>query len=122
MLISHDIEIIRRLSDSVAVMYGGTVLEYGSAREILSVDIESKHPYTMALLSSIPSEKHIKEKAYLQAIKGDVLDTLNIPEGCRFSARCHRFTDRIKDRCHSHEPDLQEISPGHFARCWLYSD
>lgn len=122
MLISHDIEIIRRLSDSVAVMYGGTVLEYGSTREILSVDIESKHPYTMALLSSIPSEEHIKEKAYLQAIKGDVLDTINIPKGCRFFARCTRFTDGIRDKCHSREPDLQEISPGHFARCWLYSD
>ena len=122
MLISHDIEIIKRLSDSAAVMYGGTVMEYGPARDILGVDIEIKHPYTSALLASIPSEKHIKEKAYLQAIEGDVLDTINTPEGCRFYARCNRVTDGIRERCHYHEPHLREISPGHCVRCWLYFD
>ena len=122
MLISHDIEVIKRLSDSAAVMYGGTLMEYGPARDILRVDLESKHPYTAALLASIPSEKHIKEKAYLQAIKGDVLDTINTPEGCRFYARCNRVTDGIREKCHYHEPDLREISPGHCVRCWLYFD
>lgn len=122
MLISHDIEVIKRLSDSAAVMYGGTVMEYGTARDILFVDLESKHPYTAALLASIPTEKHIKEKAYLQAIEGDVLDTINTPEGCRFYTRCNRMTDRIKEKCQYHEPDLREISLGHCVRCWLYFD
>src|SRR3990172_6714199 len=62
MLISHDISIISRLSDSVAVMYGGTVCDYGPAKEILSTGSESKHPYTSALLASIPSAQNIKEK------------------------------------------------------------
>jgi len=122
MLISHDIEVIKRLSDSAAVMYGGRVMEYGSASDILFVGLESKHPYTAALLASIPSEKHIKEKAYLQAIEGDVLDTINTPEGCRFYARCNRVTDGIREKCQYYEPDLREISPGHCARCWLYFD
>jgi oligopeptide/dipeptide ABC transporter ATP-binding protein len=122
MLISHDIEVIKRLSDSAAVMYGGTLMEYGPARDILGVDIEIKHPYTSALLASIPSEKHIKEKAYLQAIEGDVLDTINTPEGCRFYARCNRVTEKTREKCHYHEPDLREISPGHCMRCWLYFD
>jgi peptide/nickel transport system ATP-binding protein len=122
MLISHDIAVIRRLSDSAAVMYGGTLMEYGPARDILRVDRETKHPYTAALLASIPSEKHIKEKAHLQAIEGDVLDTINTPDGCRFSARCNRVTDGIREKCHYHEPDLREISPGHCVRCWLYFD
>ncbi|KPK97655.1 MAG: hypothetical protein AMJ95_07970 [Omnitrophica WOR_2 bacterium SM23_72] len=122
MLISHDIEIIKRLSDSAAVMYGGTVMEYGSVRDVLVVDLESKHPYTAALLASIPSERHIKEKAYLQSIEGDVLDTINTPEGCRFYARCNRVTDGIREKCQYHEPDLREISPGHYLRCWLYFD
>jgi oligopeptide/dipeptide ABC transporter ATP-binding protein len=122
MLISHDIEVIKRLSDSAAVMYGGTLMEYGPASDILCVDRESKHPYTAALLASIPSEKHIKEKAYLQAIEGDVLDTINTPDGCRFYARCNRVTEGIREKCQYHEPDLREISPGHCVRCWLYFD
>ncbi len=122
MLISHDIAVIRRLSDSAAVMYGGTLMEYGPAGEILRVNRESKHPYTGALLASIPSEKHIKEKAYLQAIEGDVLDTINTPDGCRFYARCNRIPDRIREKCCYHEPDLREISAGHYVRCWLYFD
>lgn len=122
MLISHDIAMIARLSDSVAVMYGGTVVEEGGGREILAPAVENKHPYTAALLLSIPSEANIKQKGYLQAIKGDVLDTINIPAGCRFYSRCDRVTGRIRERCERQEPDLREIAPGHRVRCWLYFD
>ncbi len=122
MLISHDISIISRLSDSVAVMYGGTVVEYGPSKDTLALDFESKHPYTEALLASIPSAQNIKEKGYLQAITGDVLDTINTPLGCRFYGRCHRVTDAIREKCAFKEPDLREIAPGHRVRCWLYFD
>ena len=122
MLISHDISVISRLSDSVAVMYGGTVLEYGPAKHILSTGFELKHPYTSALLASIPSTQNIKEKGYLQAIEGDVLDTINIPEGCRFYGRCNRVTEKIRDQCTHQEPDLREIKGGRKVRCWLYFD
>ena len=122
MLISHDIGIISRLSDSIVVMYGGTVFEYGPAKEILSEGFTSKHPYTSALLASIPSDRNIKEKAYLQAIEGDVLDTINIPAGCRFYGRCGRTTDKIREKCQRQEPDLRDVGPGHKVRCWLYFD
>jgi oligopeptide/dipeptide ABC transporter ATP-binding protein len=122
MLISHDISIISRLSDSVAVMYGGTVVECGPARDILSIKFESKHPYTAALLASIPSAENIREKGYLQAIEGDVLDTINIPAGCRFYGRCSRVTDAIRENCERREPDLREVGPCHKVRCWLYFD
>ena len=122
MLISHDISILSRLSDSVAVMYGGTVFEYGPTRHILSKGEEAKHPYTSALLASIPSAQNIREKGYLQAIEGDVLDTINIPEGCRFYSRCSRVMERIREKCIRHEPDLREIGSGHKVRCWLYFD
>jgi peptide/nickel transport system ATP-binding protein len=122
MLISHDINVITELSDKVAVMYGGTVLEHGPAKEILSERFIYKHPYTEALLASIPSEQHIREKGYLQAIKGDVLDTINIPEGCRFRNRCNKIADRIRKQCEHIEPDLKEVSPGHSVRCWLFVD
>ena len=122
MLISHDISIISRLADSIAVMYGGTVFEYGPAKEILSTWFSSKHPYTAALLASIPTEVNIKEKGYLLAIEGDVLDTINIPAGCRFYSRCNRVNDKIREKCERQEPDLREIVPGHKVRCWLYFD
>jgi oligopeptide/dipeptide ABC transporter ATP-binding protein len=120
MLISHDISIISRLSDRVAVMYGGTVFEYGPARDILAVDAAAKHPYTAALLTSIPSARNVREKGYLHAIEGDVLDTINIPAGCRFFGRCNRVTDAIREKCDHHEPELREITTGHKVRCWLY--
>jgi len=122
MLIGHDISIISRLSDSVAVMYGGTVCDYGPVKKILSAGLESKHPYTSALLASVPSAQNIKEKGYLQAIEGDVLDTVNIPAGCRFYSRCNRVTEKIREKCASHEPALREIRSGHKVRCWLYFD
>lgn len=122
MLISHDIEVVGRLSDRVAVMYGGRVVESGSVREILRTQDGSNHPYTAALLACIPEEKHIKEKVSLQAIKGDVIDTVNIPGGCRFYPRCNQVNDRVRENCQEHEPALQEIFPGHWVRCWLYFD
>ncbi len=122
MLISHDISIISRLSDSIAVMYGGTVFEYGPAKEILSTWFTSKHPYTTALLASIPSDRNIREKAYLHAIEGDVLDTINVPAGCRFYSRCNRVTDQVRERCMRREPELKDVVPGHKVRCWLYQD
>jgi oligopeptide/dipeptide ABC transporter ATP-binding protein len=122
MLISHDISIISRLSDTVAVMYGGTVVEEGPAGDILARTAERKHPYTAALLASIPSAENVREHGALQAIEGDVLDTINIPAGCRFYGRCNRVTAGIREKCEKVEPNLQEIGPGHRARCWLYVD
>jgi oligopeptide/dipeptide ABC transporter ATP-binding protein len=122
MLISHDISIISRLSDRVAVMYGGTVVEDGSAHTVLARVAEAKHPYTEALLKSMPSSTNITEDGHLQAIEGDVLDTINIPEGCRFYGRCTRVTAGIREACEHREPDLREITPGHKVRCWLYVD
>ncbi len=120
MLISHDISIISRLADSIAVMYGGMVVEYGPAKDVLALEAPRKHPYTAALMSSIPSARNIREQGYLQAIEGDVLDTINIPEGCRFYGRCGKVTAAIRAKCEHSEPDLREIGPGHKARCWLY--
>jgi peptide/nickel transport system ATP-binding protein len=122
LLISHDIDVIKTLSDRVAVMYGGKVLESGPSKEILSAGQHNTHPYTAALLASIPTAHQIREKSYLQAIKGDVIDTVNLPQGCRFYARCRQVTKQIKKQCKHQEPELREISPNHKVRCWLYFD
>ena len=120
MLISHDIDVIRALSDQVAVMYGGTILEHGPAEAILSGGMAPSHPYTEALMASIPNREQIRQKAYLQAIKGEVLDTINLPEGCRFYPRCEQITDPIREQCRQQEPDLLPIANGHRIRCWRY--
>ena len=120
MLISHDIDVIRSLSDQVAIMYGGTILEHGPTDVILSGGMAPNHPYTAALMASIPDREQIRTKAYLQAIKGEVLDTINLPEGCRFYPRCEKVTDQIREWCRHQEPELASISNGHRVRCWLY--
>ena len=120
LLISHDISVIERLSDRVAIMYGGTVVESGRAADVLASEAPTRHPYTAALLASIPSTEDIRQKNYLHAIEGEVLDTINVPRGCRFYGRCNRVTEAIRDNCASAEPPLTEIAPGHKLRCWLY--
>jgi oligopeptide/dipeptide ABC transporter ATP-binding protein len=119
-LISHDISVIQRLSDRVAVMYGGTVVETGRVEEVLAPQVEVRHPYTAALIASIPNAETIRRKSYLQAIEGDVLDTIDVPRGCRFYGRCNRVTDAIRENCAGLEPPLAEVAPGHNVRCWLY--
>jgi len=122
LLISHDIDVIKVLSDRVAVMYGGRVLESGPSTEVLAAAHHENHPYTAALLASIPTAQQIRAKSYLQAIKGDVLDTINLPTGCRFYARCRQVTEQIKKQCKYQEPELKEISTNHHVRCWRYFD
>src|SRR5258705_2441578 len=120
LLISHDISVIQSLSDRVAVMYGGTVVETGRAAEVLAREADTRHPYTSAPLASIPSAETIRNKSYLQAIEGEVLDTIEVPRGCRFYGRCNRVTDAVRERCAGLEPPLAEVAPGHRLRCWLY--
>ncbi len=117
-LISHDIGVIGRLSDRIAVMYGGRVMESGPAAEVLGG--QGAHPYTQALLASMPRAENVKVKGRLPAIEGEVLDTINTPRGCRFRARCQRIHDGVRARCTEAEPELTEVAPGRRVRCWLY--
>jgi oligopeptide/dipeptide ABC transporter ATP-binding protein len=119
-LISHDISVIQRLSDRIAVMYGGTVVETGRVEEVLAPEVKVRHPYTAALLASIPNAETIRRKSYLHAIEGEVLDTIDVPRGCRFYGRCNRVTEAIRENCAGLEPPLSEVAPGHKVRCWLY--
>jgi len=126
LLITHDIRVVSRLADTVAVMYGGTVMEHGPARDVLAPSVEPKHPYTSALLASLPSaQKNGGPHAIdgrLSVIRGEVVDTMDVPRGCRFYARCDRVTDTIRARCMSQEPALAAVTAGHQIRCYLYGD
>ena len=122
-LISHDISVISALSDKVAVMYGGQVVEHGPARDILEVkDHVKNHLYTKALLSSIPDEKNVLPNGHLKSIEGEVPDTIDVPCGCRFVERCNAYDAGLKTKCVNARPRLVNITPDHRVRCWLYQE
>ena len=119
MLISHDIGLIRRLADRVAVMYAGMVVESGPAAEVLSETPDPGHPYTGALLRSVPGRRHAAGREQLAPIPGEGPDAINLPNGCRFYGRCDRVTAAVRDRCAGDIPPPTAVSPGRAVRCWL---
>ncbi len=110
-LITHNMALIASLCQRVIVMYAGRIVEEGPTRAIFK---NPQHPYTWSLLRSIPRvDEKTKEK--LISIRGLPPDLSKPPPGCKFHPRC-RF--RV-DRCFTEEPPLEEVEPGHLARCWV---
>jgi len=111
-LITHDMGVIAEISDRVAVMYAGRLVEVGAVRDIVT---NPKHPYSRGLMGSIPS-LHQRVEMLVQ-IEGTMPRLTEIPAGCAFHPRCpHAF-----DRCRNERPDLLDTQPTR-AACWLYSD
>jgi oligopeptide/dipeptide ABC transporter ATP-binding protein len=109
LFITHNLGIVAKMCDRVAVMYGGKIVEQGPVREIY---LRPRHPYTKALISSIPK---IGSKDPLYAIPGQPPDLAALPPGCAFHPRCARMFGRCKED----EPRDFELGPNHRARCWL---
>jgi len=111
LLITHDLGVVARMADRVAVMYAGRIVEEGPVREILR---QPKHPYTRGLLSSIPGRGADRT---LRAIEGTVPSLDGLPPGCAFAPRCaERFAP-----CDEAVPPLDAVEPDHRVRCYLYS-
>ncbi len=111
LFITHDLGIISKVSDKVAVMYSGYIVEYGARKTLFSSPF---HPYTKALLRSIPKVREEKEK--LEVIRGSVPNLIYPPSGCRFHPRCpYRF-----EICDSIIPKNIEVSPDYYVACHLY--
>lgn len=110
MMITHDLGVIAEISDFVAVMYAGQVVEYADVKTLFA---EPLHPYTLGLLKSIPRIDEIKSKKKLYSIEGNVPDPSHHPEGCRFHPRC-AFATR---ECELAVPPLFEVSSKHTVRC-----
>lgn len=116
-LITHNLGIVARLADNLAVMYAGNLVEKGNAQYILQ---HSVHPYTRKLLQSVP--RLGEEKELLPTIEGTVPSPENFPQGCRFCDRCDRcksLGSEARKLCSSQIPPEKEISKGHFCRCFF---
>jgi oligopeptide/dipeptide ABC transporter ATP-binding protein len=107
--VTHDLGIVAKMCDKVAVMYAGKIVEQGSVREIY---YHPKHPYTEGLLKSVP---RIGSKEALYLIPGQPPDLANLPLGCPFSPRC----PHAMERCAIEEPGEYTVADGHTSRCWL---
>ncbi|MBW7882770.1 MAG: dipeptide ABC transporter ATP-binding protein [Caldilineaceae bacterium] len=109
LFIAHDLSVVKRISDDVAVMYLGRIVEQGPAREVLG---DPQHPYTQALLSAVPGQQRRRERIIL---RGTVPSPIHPPPGCRFHTRCP-FT---KDLCRRVEPQLITLAGEHKVACHL---
>ena len=108
MFVTHDMSVVRHISDDICVMYLGQVVEKCESKELFKRPL---HPYTRALLSAIPSP-NIHEKMKRELLKGEIVSPINPKPGCRFAARCPFACDKCM------EPQVQkEVSPGHFVTC-----
>jgi len=108
--ISHDLSVIGYLSDRVAVMYVGEIVEIGPTREIYAAP---RHPYTGALISAVPSEDLLDRRLRMM-IPGEVPSPIKPPPACRLAPRC----PFAKQRCHEEKQVLQPVGDGHLVACW----
>lgn len=114
MFISHDLSMVKHISDRIAVMYLGSVAELAQADMIYE---DSLHPYTQALISAIPvPDPHAGKKNVRIKIEGEVPSPINVPPGCKFAGRC----PKCMDICRKETPRLREVKPEHFVACHLY--
>ena len=113
LFIAHDLNIVKYISDRIAVMYLGSVVELATSDELYA---NTLHPYSKALLSAVPIPDPAKEaQKHRQIIDGDVPSPINKPKGCAFSSRCPLACDK----CRESVPQLREVEPGHFVACHL---
>ena len=114
LFISHDLSVVEHISDTVGVMYLGTMVEYSETEKIFGKPL---HPYTTALFSAIPiPDPDVKLNRII--LKGSLPSPANPPAGCKFHTRC----DKCMDICRCAVPEWREVEPGHWCACHLYND
>lgn len=110
-LITHDLGVVAGVADRIQVMYAGEIVESGTTKEVFK---NPKHPYTLALLKSMPSLE-TEHKGRLYAIKGMPPDLISPPKGCAFASRC----ECAMKICLERSPEAFEVGEGHISKCWL---
>ena len=112
MFVTHDLSVVKHISNKIMVMYLGKCVEMAPSDELFSNPL---HPYTKALLMAIPEPDYSKRDKEFIVIKGEVSSPINVKPGCRFAKRC----DFCSDSCTREDPQLIEVSPEHFVSCFL---
>ena len=110
LFISHDLGVVRHISDRVAIMYLGKIVEISTTAEIFA---RANHPYTQALIAEVPNLE--RRKRVFVPIQGEIPSPLKPPSGCTFHPRC----PHAMPRCREEAPTLQAIAPGHWSACHL---
>ncbi len=114
LFISHDLSVVEHISDSIGVMYLGSMVEYGPKKSIFANPL---HPYTNALFSAIPMpDPDVKMNRVI--LQGSIPSPANPPKGCKFHTRC----DKCMERCKTEAPVQREVEPGHYVVCHLYDE
>ncbi len=112
MLITHDLGVVAEIADKVAVMYAGSIVEFSDK---LTIFKKTSHPYTIGLLKSLPQKNNSSSKEPLYTIKGMVPSLSEVLPGCKFYSRCPHALEEV---CLGQEPPFEEITPGHWVRCY----
>ena len=112
LFISHDLNVVRHISNRVGVMYLGRIVELGDTEDVYC---RPMHPYTQALLSAIPKKDPAEKKVRIR-LEGDVPNPASPPPGCAFHNRCPHCMDLCKEQA----PESRELEPGHRVACHLY--
>ena len=111
LFIAHDISVVKHISNRIAVMYLGHMMELASANELTKHPV---HPYTVSLMSAVPvPDPKVSRRQKRIVLKGDVPSPLKVPKGCPFAPRCDKATEECSKIC----PAMREVAPGHFAAC-----
>ena len=111
LFISHNLAVVRHISDRVAIMYLGHLMEIGGHHDIYE---NPTHPYSQALLSAVPVPDPTTHRSH-EPLKGDLPSPMDPPKGCRFNTRCPLAVEQ----CFEERPPLRERSSGHFVACWV---
>ncbi|MBE6969034.1 MAG: ATP-binding cassette domain-containing protein [Ruminococcaceae bacterium] len=113
MFITHDLSVVKHISDDIMVMYMGHCIERGPKKELFA---NPQHPYTKALLSAVPVPNLSMRNKKPTLLQGEVTSPIDPPEGCRFAARCPYATEKCREKT----PQLKELSPNHVVACTLF--
>jgi oligopeptide/dipeptide ABC transporter ATP-binding protein len=114
-LITHDLGVVAEMADRVDVMYAGRIVEEAGVVELFQ---SPKHPYTDALIGSTPILGEADKP--LTTIPGSVPNLIDLPAGCKFAPRCRARIEHNLERCTVEEPELIQVAPDNWVRCWLY--